>query len=114
MRQRYPNEMTIVLQHQFWNLSVRDDEFEVKLSFNDIPERLVIPFRAVKGFLDAIGPVWAAVRDGERRDRRLAGRGSCPEGPTYRLWRPVPEATESAQPSEPAPKIVSLDAFRKK
>src|SRR4051795_8288808 len=52
LRQRYPNEMTIVLQHQFWNLIVGEDEFGVELSFNDIPEKLVIPFAAVKGFLD--------------------------------------------------------------
>jgi hypothetical protein len=52
LKQRYPREMTIILQHQYWNLVVSDDEFEVELSFNDVPERLVIPFSAVKGFLD--------------------------------------------------------------
>src|SRR4026207_2123735 len=52
MAQRYPREMTIVLQHQYENLVVRDDRFEVELSFDNIPEKLVIPFNAVKGFLD--------------------------------------------------------------
>src|SRR5262245_4122686 len=49
---KYPREMTIVLQHQYWNLQVRDDEFEVELSFDNIPEKLVVPFNAIKGFLD--------------------------------------------------------------
>ena len=52
MRAQYPEEMTIVLQHQFWDLSVSDDGFEVGLSFGGVPERLVIPFTAVKGFFD--------------------------------------------------------------
>ena len=44
--------MTIVLQHQFWDLMVRDKNFEVGLSFNGVPERLVVPFEAIKGFYD--------------------------------------------------------------
>jgi len=52
MRAQYPGEMTIVLQHQFWDLAVSDDRFEVGLSFNGIPERLTIPFTAIKGFFD--------------------------------------------------------------
>jgi len=50
--ERYPGEMTIVLQHQFWGLQVHDDLFEVTLSFNDKPERLRIPFEAVVAFAD--------------------------------------------------------------
>jgi hypothetical protein len=49
---RYPEEMTIVLQHQFWDLTVQDEVFEVGLSFNGIPERLIVPFAAIKGFFD--------------------------------------------------------------
>ncbi|MXN63544.1 hypothetical protein GR183_01390 [Stappia sp. GBMRC 2046] len=52
LHERYPQEMTIVLQHQFWDLAVSDHFFEVGLSFGGIPERLVIPFSAVKGFFD--------------------------------------------------------------
>ena len=52
MREQYPAEMTIVLQHQFWDLSVTEHAFEVGLSFNNIPERLLIPFEAVTGFFD--------------------------------------------------------------
>jgi hypothetical protein len=51
-RERYPHEMTIVLQHQFWDLSVTEQAFEVGLSFQGVPEKLLIPFDAVVGFYD--------------------------------------------------------------
>jgi hypothetical protein len=56
MRAQYPKEMTIVLQHEFWDLAVTDDAFEVGLSFGRVPERLSIPFAAVKGFFDPSVP----------------------------------------------------------
>ena len=49
---QYPEEMTIILQHQFWDLVVTEDRFEVGLSFGGIPERLVVPFNAIKSFFD--------------------------------------------------------------
>ncbi|GLK70448.1 hypothetical protein KHC23_16620 [Ancylobacter dichloromethanicus] len=52
LKERYPEEMTIVLQHQFWDLIVTEQFFEVGLSFNGIPERLHVPFEALKGFFD--------------------------------------------------------------
>lgn len=52
IRERYPQEMTVVLQHQFWDLIVGEHTFEVGLSFNGIPERLVVPYSAIKGFFD--------------------------------------------------------------
>ncbi len=52
LREQYPNEMTVVLQHQFWDLTVNDYAFEVGLSFGNVPERLVIPFNSIKGFFD--------------------------------------------------------------
>ena len=52
MRAQYPAEMTIVLQHQFWDLTVSADAFEVGLSFGGVPERLSVPFAAIKGFFD--------------------------------------------------------------
>ena len=52
LKEKYPEEMTIVLQHQFRELSVDDDRFEVTLSFNNLPERLTIPLRAVRVFFD--------------------------------------------------------------
>ena len=52
LRAQYPEEMTIVLQHQFWDLKVSDDAFEVGLSFGGVAERLVVPFEAIKAFAD--------------------------------------------------------------
>jgi hypothetical protein len=52
LRASYPEEMTIVLQHQFWDLTVGEDDFAVGLAFNGTPERLHIPFKAVKAFFD--------------------------------------------------------------
>lgn len=49
---RYPQEMTIVIQYQFWGLKVYENAFEIGLSFNNVPETLVIPFRAMKSFQD--------------------------------------------------------------
>jgi len=52
LRAQYPEAMTIILQHQFWDLAVGDDAFEVGLSFGGIPERLAVPFDAVSAFYD--------------------------------------------------------------
>jgi hypothetical protein len=52
LRQRYPEEMTVVLQHQFWDLQVTDHAFEVGLSFGGVPERLLVPWLSIKGFFD--------------------------------------------------------------
>jgi hypothetical protein len=52
LREKYPQEMTIVLQHQFWDLNVTEHTFEVGLSFSNIPERLLIPFDALVAFFD--------------------------------------------------------------
>lgn len=56
LKEKYPLEMTIVLQHRFWDLEVGDERFEVKLTFDGIPERLVVPFQAVKVFYDPSVP----------------------------------------------------------
>jgi hypothetical protein len=52
LKEKYPDEMTIVLQHRFWDLAVSEEQFEVKLTFDGIPERLVVPFAALKVFFD--------------------------------------------------------------
>ncbi len=110
LRKKYPEEMTIIIQHQFWNLKVHANRFEVDLSFDNIPEKLVIPFDAIKGFFDP------AVQFG------LQFEVSPVEQET--ILRLGPDAgddirrkaeTEVMQePSGEAEKIVSLDAFRKK
>jgi uncharacterized protein len=52
LREKHPEEMTIILQHQFWDLVVTEQAFEVGLSFGNVPERLTVPFEAVTGFWD--------------------------------------------------------------
>jgi uncharacterized protein len=52
LKDKYPDEMTIVLQYQFWGLEVSAERFIVTLSFNDVPERLVVPFAAITAFAD--------------------------------------------------------------
>lgn len=52
LREKYPQDMTIVLQHQFWDLGVNEHNFEVGLSFSGVPERLLVPFDALTGFFD--------------------------------------------------------------
>jgi hypothetical protein len=115
--ERYPREMTIVLQHQFLGLAVFDDRFEVELYFDNIPEKLIVPFEALKGFLDpsvqfglqfeTAAPPPAAVDKPKVRPRPQ--RPQAVEKPPAQEIEPA----DGALP-EDAPKIVSLDSFRKK
>ncbi|MCM0751318.1 hypothetical protein DEA98_08175 [Brucella pseudogrignonensis] len=52
LKEKYPEQMTIVLQHQFWDMVVTDQLFEIGLSFGDVPEKLTVPFSAIRGFYD--------------------------------------------------------------
>jgi hypothetical protein len=116
--QRYPREMTIVLQHQFWNLHIHQDWFEVELSFDNVPEHLVIPFDAVKGFLDP------AVQFGlqfetapaERRPREVEAARAMPpvSADTGTDQQDIDTAAPEASAPAEAAKVVSLDKFRKK
>lgn len=111
LRQRFPREMTIVLQYQFWGLEVEDAGFSVTLSFDAKHERLVIPFAAVTAFVDPsvqFGLQFQAIEGAAEAVQ------AEPEG------KPAPEAAPAQPAPEPAAKpdggdrIVKLDAFRKK
>jgi len=52
LEKQYPEEMSIVMQHQFWGLEVSEEKFSLELSFNNVPEKLTVPFEAIKGFFD--------------------------------------------------------------
>jgi uncharacterized protein len=116
--ERYPREMTVVLQHQFWNLIITDDRFEVELSFDNIPEKLVIPFNSIKGFLDpsvqfGLQFEVVPVEDQEQPDsKRVAAAARNEKSPET----PEGESSEKAKSDddETPAKVVSLDAFRKK
>jgi len=115
LRERYPSEMTIVIQHQFWNLKVHEDHFEVTLSFNDRPQALVIPFASVSAFADPsvrFGLQFDASgeEDDEAQPEEANQAGSKPA-------KASPEEAGSAA-GEPTPEagaeVITLDTFRKK
>ena len=104
LRTQYPEEMTIVLQFQYWSLEVGDEAFEVTLSFNKQRERLRIPFSALTGFVDP------AVQFGlQFKGEIIAGQ---PEKPDTG-GAPVASPDQGTSPV-PAGQVVTLDAFRKK
>ena len=112
MRDKYPEEMTVVLQHQFWDLKVTDVGFEVGLSFSDTPEKLVIPFNAIRGFYDP------SVNFELEFDVPLADEEEA-ESAEITAYPAQPEKAETPAPAaegdEKKPgSVVSLDSFRKK
>jgi hypothetical protein len=120
MRDKYPQDMTIVLQHQFWDLGVTEHAFEVGLSFSGIPERLLIPFDALTGFFDPsvhFGLKFEVKEEGEAPADAPAPEPVATRPPAALPARPEPEApTPDGAPADPAAgaEVVSLDAFRKK
>ncbi len=133
LRQKYPEEMTIVLQHQFWNLKVHPRSFEVGLSFGGIPETLEIPFEAVKGFFDpyvqfglqfieskdeaAFVPgdddeTEAATADGTVAASDTDGKEKSAEADGAETEKS--DGSAEAKTDESETKVISLDAFRRK
>ncbi len=135
LRAQYPREMTIVLQHQFWDLAVTEQGFEVGLSFGGIPERVAIPFESITAFYDpavqfgfqfeTVEAAGAAAAD----DANASAQTAKPS--TDQVARPpvaetkpesLPAPSPAAAPAPAAPKsdrgpggeVVRLDRFRKK
>jgi uncharacterized protein len=116
---QYPDEMTIILQHQFWDLAVFEDRFEVGLSFGGIPERLGVPFSAIKSFFDPSVQFGLQFEPSELAPEMAAK--NLPAAPA-----PSPAATPApaleftgGEPGQPAKsgdgaEVVRLDRFRKK
>jgi hypothetical protein len=107
LRERYPGEMTIILQHQYWNLVVGADAFAVELSFNGSQQRVSVPWTALTAFIDPSadfalrfeGVSAAATRDvvsGPAADRRSAARGRRRGSPVREGAVESPAATETA------------------
>lgn len=127
---QYPEEMTIILQHQFWDLTVTEDHFEVGLSFGGVPERLVVPFSAIKSFFDPSVQFGLQFEPAETAEAQAekAGTGNAEaETNASEPLATAPSPTALADPSQPAaaesedkPKpgqgaeVVRLDRFRKK
>jgi hypothetical protein len=136
LREKHPDEMTIVLQHQFWDLSVGDHSFEVGLSFSGVPERLLVPFDAISTFFDpsvqfglkfeAQGEPEdaAAMQEAEPAEAPPAPARIVPAAlPATKGKAPAAEAAAAPAKAEPAAEgdderggaeVVSLDSFRKK
>ncbi|TAH65307.1 MAG: hypothetical protein EWM45_15515 [Rhodopseudomonas palustris] len=111
LQAQYPNEMTIVLQHQFWDLVVTDDHFEVGLAFGGIPERLVVPFSAIKSFLDPSVEFGLQFEPDAPAETAVANADAELSATEPELDTLPPERPSS--PSEGA-EVVRLDRFRKK
>ncbi len=121
LHERYPEDMTIVVQHQYWDLEVCDDRFKISLTFSKVLERLVIPYVAVKGFFDP------SVQFGlqfQSPDSDISGALPAPD-----VLKQLPpmgggmsgddnasrgDASGDDAPKEELGEVVSLDAFRKK
>jgi uncharacterized protein len=139
---RYPSEMTIVLQHEFWGLEVWDDRFAVTLSFNSVSQRLEVPFAAVTVFADpsvefglqftrASAPAAEASSQSEagarsakppslatlpesEREPRLDGQEGAAPAPTDGAAEAEEHPMQDAGEAGGADKVVTLDRFRKK
>ena len=128
--EQYPEDMTIVIQQQYWDLTVTEHAVEIGLSFNGVPERLLVPFSAIKAFVDpsvqfalqfepatandetAIGDASDAADDDEKV---LAG--PTPVGENAATDEPASESADAGDSDERVnteAEVVSLDAFRKK
>ena len=143
LRAQHPEKMTIILQHQFWDLVVNETGFEVGLSFGGITERLAIPFEAISGFFDPsvqFGLQFEEVTEGQTQQKPSGAQEnsvkkkrfptSVPTSPAPPLAPPAPALSavpsaklDSKTDSNPDPKpdkpsgggeVVRLDRFRKK
>jgi hypothetical protein len=114
---QYPQEMTIILQHQFWDLLVTDERFEVGLSFGGVPERLVVPFNAIKSFLDPSVQFGLQFNIGGDAAAAAADTASAALAPPPAAEQQATDARtepgEETKPGEGA-EVVRLDRFRKK
>ncbi len=129
VKSRFPDEMSIILQHEFWDLVVTQDAFEVNLNFSRKPERLIVPFDSITGFTDPSVPFGFKLEP--RVPEPAAGlapaivgmQDSPPPAPAKTAPAKPPSAAAAAKsspraekPADPGgeAKVVSIDAFRKK
>ncbi|WJW79778.1 ClpXP protease specificity-enhancing factor SspB [Bartonella sp. TP] len=133
LKKLYPSQMTIVIQHQFWDLIVNDLQFEINLSFSNIAEKLVVPFAAIQSFYDPQASFEAAfdLPDVAQETSQAPSpittksRSSLSNfasgNPTANTEKPNKKAqSENIETTEKTPaasnpaRVVSLDDFRKK
>jgi hypothetical protein len=129
LREQYPEEMTIILQHQFWGLRVKEDGFEVTLTFKKLPATLSVPFAALTAFFDPgvqFGLQFRGEQSGTKMPVTPAGTPSQLVSPLTiqddgkKMAPPPPKPAKVEKPEAEADKqpqqadVVSLDSFRKK
>lgn len=124
LKARYPTEMTIVLQHEFWGLEVRDDGFGVTLSFNEVSQRIEIPFEAITVFADPSVEFGLQfnltarpeVEDDqeEESDEEVVSEGEVTTMPQPEVGNEVAAKTKDEVKDGDGAEVVTLDQFRKK
>jgi hypothetical protein len=126
LREKYPEQMTIVIQFQYWDLKVSDTGFEVGLSFSDVPERLEIPFSAVRGFYDPsvnfelefdVKTEAPVSEEKPAKPQAEVAKAPAPAKKSDAKKKPAEAAKEPPAAAPSAAKsaeVVSLDSFRKK
>ena len=130
LQTRYPDELTIVLQHQFWGLEVEDDRFSVTLSFNKVGHRIVVPFAALTSYADPsvkfglqFGQAQKPAKKAGAKRREVPAEASGENAhkangekviPEPEDEEAAPETAEDVSPEESEEKVVALDQFRKK
>ncbi len=116
LHQRYPGEMTIVLQHQFWGLEVGDEAFSVTLSFSDVPERLTVPYAAVVAFADPSVRFGLQFDVADGQGKAGAGQPAAPAAPKPAKSDTGSAPARSAEPTavDSSENVVPLDTFRRK
>jgi len=124
LRERYPEEMTIVIQHQFWDLTVGDDTFGISLSFDNQLAELTIPYAALSAFVDPSVKFGLQFNVEETADAPDGVSGTPRSGGSVPAVReagdlvPVPETAadndSDEEVSKPTAEVVNLETFRKK
>jgi hypothetical protein len=117
LREKYPDDMTVVIEHQFWDLTVGEESFSVTLSFKNRPERLTIPLRAITAFADPSVKWGLQFQDQESAKLgEAAGKLGVPAAkpPALAAADTPPAGKPRAGEEKKAGEVVALDAFRKK
>ena len=106
LQRRYPEEMNVILQHQFWDLAVEEDHFSVSLRFGGKPARLTVPYEAIEAFLDPAAEFGLKLNASAADTQAASPEQGQDEEPA--------DAGQPAGPADATGRVVSLDAFRER
>ena len=114
LKEQYPDEMTIIIQHQYWALKVKEDYFEVTLTFKKLPAPLHIPFNALTAFFDPGVQFGLQFRAEGEAQKPAPAPVAVPNAPEKASETAEPVASKPGPAGEKPGEVVSLDSFRKK